>query len=244
MYRLILLLIVLTISASCKKEPTYSALQILQKSSDSAGYSILKNSEITFNIKDFHYKINRRGHDVEYIVERTQDTTTYLATYRNGLTEYFVNTEKQPPGTYELFTNTRLEGLVNSLSIPHIFLDYGVKAQREEDVTIRQKTYFTLNVSITNPDPEKEDDIFILYIDKETFLVDYFADQYQLTGNKKLFRRLYNSRYVNGVRFYDQYVYISRVDDTPLELLYSNFNIGAVQSTNNFELQNITVTPH
>lgn len=232
------------LALGCSQKQELSAIDILKKSAENSGYDRFINSKITFDIKDFHYTINRKHNDVVYTVERTKDSINYLATYNNGQAAYFINSEQQPAGTYELFTNFRLEGLVNTLSIPHIFFDYGVKARRVDDVEIRNIQYYSLYVTITNPDKEKPDDVFILYINKESFLVDYFADNYQLTNNKNLFRRLYNSRVVEGIRFYDHYVFISRVEDTPLEDLYKNFNIGAVLSTNNFQLENITVTPN
>jgi hypothetical protein len=90
---------------------------------------------------------------------------------------------------------------------------------------------------------EDFEDVFVYWVDKESFKVDYIAYSYEEGRGLGLrFRRAYNERYVNGVRFVDYENYKPEtVANTSLYDLDKLFIDGELKLLSKIENENIKV---
>ena len=236
------LLLIAVFILSCKEEmKTLAAEEILSYSIESSGGEDFMNSSISFNIDDFNYQIIRQGNIQDFQVVRQVDTIQYKAIYKNGYSAYFINDINQEEIAHSRkFIETRLEGETYIFSIPHVFKQNATIVSKMEDVYIDQKKYYSLHITfkVIEDDPEDE---FYLYIDQETFLVDYYAYKFDLTGNRRLFKKAINRKNIEGIAFTDYWAFSSPVDSTALKDLYKLYNIKSLQGLAKIEYQNIAV---
>lgn len=86
------------------------------------------------------------------------------------------------------------------------------------------------------------DDVFMYWIHKQNFTVDYFAYKYSVEGGGIRFREAYNARIIEGIRFVDYNNYKPESKDVSLEKLDSLFEKGALKLLSTIETEDITVT--
>ena len=147
----------------------------------------------------------------------------------------------QEPGTYsQRVLNTKVDGFVYAFSLPFVLDQNAVRLSRDADVVIRRKNYHVLHATFAQTD-DGHDDEFYLYIDPETFLVEFYAMRYYYAGNNNLFRRLYNSRVVNGLRFADYYSFAATDSDIPLGDLYKYYTVPQLREIQHIQYTDIEV---
>ena len=219
-----------------------SAKSILQKSIDASGRENFFNSTIKFNVEELQYEIYRKEHISKYVMTRQVDTTFYKAIYEMGHFEYYVNDEIQRQTSQgKVFFDTKLEGFVYLFSIPHILDQNAVILTRLEDAEIDGKSYFAVYATFQEVEGVPQDQ-FILYIDPDTYLVDFYAQKYSLFMNRKKFKKAVNSRFVEDIRFTDHHVYYFKGEDnTPLDQFYKLYNDDVLNRQNDVILENILV---
>ena len=66
------------------------------------------------------------------------------------------------------------------------------------------KTYHLLQITFREQGGGEDfDDIYLYWIEKETYLIDYLAYEFYVDGGGKRFREAINRREINGVQFQD-----------------------------------------
>jgi len=231
---------------SCKTdvEPELNGIQLLDKSIEASGGSIFNDSNVSFQIKHRKYQAYRNKHIARFSIEtKNLNNEIHKATYANGFPEYFINNEKIPTNpNIQRYVNLRLEAVMYLSGIPHVFKQNGVITTRQEDVVIDEQDYFVLNITF----PEGEglpDDEFYLYINPETFYVDFYAEKYKLNGNEPTFVRLYNHRIVNSLLFADYYTFSPKEDSTLLSEIHTFYSKKDINERKHVQYTNIEVTP-
>ena len=215
---------------------------ILEKSINTSGASNFYNSTITFNVKELEYELYRKEHISKFTMTRRVDTILYKAVYNMGEFGYYVNGELQNQTSQaKVFFDTKLIGFVYTQSIPFVLDQNAIKVTRLKDAKIDGNTYFTVYAS--NKDPEMlPQDEFILYINPETYLVEFYTQKYSLFQNRQLFKKAVNPRLVNEVHFVDYQVFYEKKDSqTPLEEFYNLYNDEKLSRQDDIILENINV---
>jgi len=247
MVRILSSVIILMLVFSCKEKDTLTAKDILSESYKAYNSDAFFNSTIKFNIKDLEYPLHRKGHIQDFEVVRKVDTTTYKATYSNGSTSYIVNDKELPQTSMaRLFIQIKLEGISYLFSIPHVFDQNAVIPKRLEDVTIKNKEYYAVDITFTRLDEEEPENEFILYINKENFLVDYYAQDYDLAAPVKRleFRVAHNFRTIEGITLADYFVLKSKSEDEKLSNLFKLYNDNDLEESEALKFENIEVELH
>jgi len=221
------------------------AKEILLNSIKAYNSDSFYNSTIQFNTKDLEYKLYRKSNIADFEVVRKLDTVTYKATYNNGTRAYFVNNiEQEQTSAAMKFIDIKLEGLCYLFSIPHEFNQNHVQLKKLEDVIIKNKNYNVIHVSFTRISEEDPDDVFILYINPDTFYIDYLAEKYHFTAvNRPLFKVAHNFRTIEGITFVDYYVLDPKKEDrdTDLEVIYKLYNANNLNELQSLIFENIQV---
>ncbi len=96
-------------------------------------------------------------------------------------------------------------GSVNSVHycsvLPYGLNDAAVQKKLLEETSINQKPYYKVQISFAEDGGGEDfDDVFIYWIDKKTFKVDYLAYSFHENDGGMRFREATNERFVNGIR--------------------------------------------
>ena len=191
---------------SCKSSPfKITAQQIIDKTILYSGADKVKNSEISFKFRDKEYFAYRENGNFKLIRE--------FDSIKDGLTndgfERFINLEKQKLSETNILKYSNSVNSVHYFSVlPFGLNDKAVHKKQLKSSTVKGKEYYKIEVTFSeNGGGEDFEDVFIYWIGKEDFLVDYLAYSYNTNGGGKRFRVLKEQCIKNGIRFVDYYNY-------------------------------------
>lgn len=243
MRNIIILGLILVIG--CKPNPSkkLTAQEIVNKSLVASGTDKVANSTITFAFRDKQYKAFRLNG--QYQLERTfmKDKDTIMDLLSNNGFQRFVNKK-----LVELPENLK-RGYSNSVNSVHYFsvLPFGLndKAVNKKllpSAKIKGKDYYKIQVTF-NEEGGGEDfeDVFIYWIGKEDFLVDYLAYSYHTNGGGMRFRELSEQCIKNGIRFVDYTNYKPKDKNLSLVDVDKAFEEGNLTQVSEIILRNIEV---
>lgn len=236
---------------SCKNEKkedekkTLSATEIINKSIEISGGDTFENSIIKFNFRDIDYSARRDKGLFEFTrlsVENEGDSISDILTNK-GFSRR-INGERV---SVVDSMATKYSASVNSV---HYFsvLPYGLnnEAVNKEllgEGKIKIKNYYKIKVSFSQDGGgEDYEDVFVYWIDKENFKLDYVAYSYkEENGIGMRFREAYNERYVKGLRFVDYNNYKVEDISIALEDLGKAFENNQLKLLSKIELKTIEV---
>jgi len=230
---------------SCKQEEVLTAQDIIDKTIEVSGGEKFKASTISFNFRDIHYNAIRSNGMFQY--ERIINDSLGLikdVLSNDGFKRYIDNKEVTVIDSMAA-KYTRSVNSVHYFSVlPFGLNDTAVNKEYLGEVVIKGKSYHKVKVSFSQ-DGGGDDykDIFVYWIDKENFKVDYLAYSYMdsPTDLGLRFREAYNERFVNGLRFVDYKNYKPESEMTNLFTLDSLFYTGKLKLLSKIENVNVTV---
>lgn len=237
------------ILTSCKDQKPADlilAQDIVDKAISAIGGEQFKASEIEFDFRDRHYKALRNGWKFQY--ERI---------WKDSLNE--IKDVLSSTG-FQRFVNDSLIAVPDSMAVKytssvnavHYFsiLPFGLndKAVNKYNlgtVEVKGKSYHKIKVTF-NEEGGGEDfeDVFVYWINTETFEVDYLSYSYEEENNDigLRFREAYNRRTVNGLTFVDYNNYKPSDSLATVENMDSLFVANRLQLLSKIELENIKVS--
>lgn len=193
---------------SCQKsEPikVITAQDIVNKAIAISGGAKIDNATLSFRFRDKAYKAFRRFGNYQLERSFVEGEKVIIDILDNEKFERFVNFEK-----VELIDSTKnqYKGAVNSV---HYFsvLPYGLNAEAAnkkyiDTVRIKGEKYHKIEVTFNKENGGDDfNDIFLYWINSETYKVDYLAYEYHVNESGKRFREAFNERVVDSVRFVD-----------------------------------------
>lgn len=196
----------IAISSSCNtSKPNFTAQNIVDKSIIASGVNKVSNSKVTFKFRDKSYKAIRNNGVFNY--SRSFDSIKDVLS-NDGFKRY-INNElvELSDSLASKYTNS-----VNSVHyfsvLPFGLNDKAVFKKLLPHTTIKDKQYYKIEITFSeNGGGVDYEDIFIYWINKETFLVDYLAYSYHTNGGGIRFRELKEQCNINGIRFVDYHNY-------------------------------------
>ena len=111
------------------------------------------------------------------------------------------------------------------------------------ETQIGHRQYYKVEVTFDQKDGGKDfEDIYIYWIDKETFKPDYLAYEFRVDGGGSRFREAFNERIINGIRFVDYKNYKADADISVYEL-ESLFKSQKLEPLSTIRLEEVVVNP-
>ena len=226
MHYLYIFLILLITSCNSKKS-SLTAQQVIDNTIAFSGVSKVSNSKITFKFRDILYTAVRK--EGNYTLDRVfkKDTSTINDIIFNKGYQRFVN--YIPVATIDSL-KIKYSNAINSVHyfsvLPLGLNDKAVQKKILPSSKINGKEYYKIEISFSE-DGGGEDfqDIFIYWINKDDFLIDYLAYSFHTNGGGKRFRVLKEQCLIKEIRFVDYYNYKPSSKDIPLtdlDLYYEN----------------------
>ncbi|TYA78555.1 DUF6503 family protein [Seonamhaeicola marinus] len=244
MLRRICLIVVLTsVLVNCKQEEKLTAKAIIDRAMEVSGGNKVSNSTIDFNFRNIHYTAYRNNGIFELgrIFIKENDTIVDWLTnigFQRTINRELIKVADSMVPRYSASVNS-----VHYFSVlPYGLNDAAVNKNYISEVKIKGETYHKIRITF-NEDGGGEDfdDVFLYYVNKENFKVDYLAYSYaEDHGIGLRFREAYNERIVKGIRFVDYNNYKSE-GEAKLEDLETLFEANKLKLLSKIELKEVTV---
>ncbi len=224
--------------------PTPDAQQIIDEARKAAGSQLLDKAEVEFTFRGWEYGIKRFGGEFEMV--RMFDDTL-------GLVRDVVNNE----GFYREINGDKVavvdsmafkySNSVNSVLyfalLPYNLNDAAVIKKYLGEEKIKDQVYHKIQITFQQEGGGKDfEDVFIYWVNKGTYFIDYLAYSYITDGGGIRFREAYNPRTVNGVRIVD-YVNYKPKSEVDLNETAQLFARGELQELSKIEIVNFNVQP-
>jgi len=228
---------------SCTKTKTINVSEIVNRSLEVSGGDKIGNATIQFTFRDKNYKAFRRfGH---YQFERSfiLEKDTIIDLLDNDQFERFINFKKVN------LTDSLKNQLSKAVNSVHYFsvLPYGLNAEAVQKkylgtTDVKGKKYYKIQVTF-NPLNGGDDfeDVFIYWINSNTYKTDYLAYQYHVNQGGMRFREAFNERIINGIRFVDYKNYRPLSKDVSLVSLDRWYEKHQLKLISTIELKAIKV---
>lgn len=243
MLRFIFILIFLvTIGCRNKESANMAAQDIIDKSIEISGGNLYRTCNISFIMRDIKYELeNNNGSKIlKRIIKK--DSTVILDILKRNSFERYIN------GSLVIVADSMAAKYSNSINSVHYFayLPYGlndpaVNKRLLGESQIGDSQYYKVEVTFEEKDGGEDfEDIYIYWFNKETFKPDYLAYQFNTNGGGTRFRKAFNERNINGIRFVDYYNYKASGKSTVYDL-ETLFKLKELELLSTIRLEDITV---
>lgn len=218
-----------------------TAQNIIDHSIEAHGGSAFETAHVQYVFRDREYELFRRGGAYRYERRFEQEGSPVRDVLSN---EGFIREiNGQPTALSDSFVS-KYSNSVNSVhyfaQLPYGLNDAAVNKEYLGTVELKGKTYHKVEISFQEEGGGKDfDDIFVYWIDAETFYVDYLAYSYATDGGGLRFREAYNPREITGIRFQD---YVNYKADTKVWTVHDldrAFEEGKLTELSRIELENV-----
>lgn len=216
--------------------------KIIDKAIAASGGQKYLNSIAEFDFRDRHYIASRKEGIFSYeritkdSVNATHDFLSNDGFRReiNGVQVEVVDSMK-----------TRYSASVNSVLyfalLPYGLNDASVQKKFLGETQLEGKSQYVVEVTFTQEGGEDHEDVFMYWINKKEFTIDYMAYSFaENDGEGYRFRKAYNPRTVNGILFFD-YINYKPTGEVKLTDLEELFRKGELEEMSKIELLNIQV---
>lgn len=243
MKQLVPFLFVITLY-SCIQDPL-DAQQIIDRSIESYGGQQLYTSDIEFDFREIHYRSYTNWGEISYErwIQHDSLGTIHDVLNNNGF-ERTINDEvatldEEWTGRYSRSVNS----VVYFFRIPFNLNDQAVNKKLLPESSIDGRPYYKIHISFNQEGGGDDfDDAFVYWVDKETFIIDYFAYSYSTDGGGKRFRKMINQREVNGLQVVDYINYEPEIYETPIESFDTYYAEGGMKELSQIINRNVEVT--
>ncbi|MDH5381726.1 MAG: hypothetical protein OEW75_12780 [Cyclobacteriaceae bacterium] len=218
--------------------------KIVDKAIEVSGGDKYLNSSISFKFRDYDYIGTRKDGLFTYERIFSDNTGKIRDIYdNNGFIRELNGKKIAVPDSMAIKYLNSINSVFYFALLPYGLNDPAVyKAYKGLD-SIDGGIYHKVEISFDEQGGGKDfDDVFLYWIDTSSFNIDYFGYTYKTDGGGARFRKAYNSRDINGLRFQD-YINYKPVDEkvTPLLKFDSLFQKQGMTELSRIELEEIKV---
>lgn len=234
----ILIIICLT---ACKTEENSN--QIVKKAILYAGGKKFEKSEISFDFRDIHYVVKRNANNWMMSRSFEQDSNFITDVYTTSGFERKVNEQNISVADSMAFKYIEsINSVIYFALLPYKLNDAAVQKESLGKEEIKGKVYFKIGVSFKKEGGgEDYQDLFIYWFDVQDYSLDYLAYSFEVNGGGMRFRKAYNERFVEGIRFVDYVNFKPISKQVKLEALAQLFAENELEELSKIELENIKV---
>ena len=240
-YVLGLLIIALTYACNSKQE---SAQQFIDKAIAKAGGERYKNAEISFDFRNGTYKSRRADGDfeLERIMPDSTGTQYRDVVNNNGFTRFYKDTVVKLSDSMETVYANSVNSVHYFVQLPFGLNDDAVNKELIGKDTINNKEYYEIKVTFdVEGGGEDHEDVYMYWINTQNYHVDYLAYSFEVNEGGLRFRKAYNPRTIEGIRFVDYENYKTDDLSTPLTELDDLYEARQLELLSKIENKNIEV---
>jgi len=236
-----LLPVLILISISCTKQLTID--EVIDQTISAYGGDSVYNSLIEFDFRDKHYVA--KYHNYKYEFKRSfSDSLGQIVDVLNNdgfertIDDSVVVVNEEWQGKYSRSINS----VVYFFRIPFIMKDGAVQPKLIGETTIKDQDYYKVVISFSEDGGGEDfDDLFVYWINKSNFFIDYLAYSYSTEGGGKRFREAINPRNIDGLQIVDYINYKPKDMQVSIEDYDSYFLEGGMKELSRIENRNVSI---
>ena len=243
--RILSLALLITLIISCRNasNETLTAQEIVDKSIAVSGGENYNFKSTSFEFRDIRYVSSFK--DGRKLLQREQRKDSILIKdilYAGELRRY------KNDSLIEIADTTAVK-YANSVNSVHYFArlpfglnDAAVNKKLLGQTEINNKWYYKIEITFDAENGGEDfDDVYLYWIEKETFKPDYLAYVYHTDGGGQRFRVARNERYVGGIRFVDYDNLKPKKEETDFKDIDKLYTNGELERLSSIELNEIKV---
>jgi hypothetical protein len=239
------MIMALVLAFGCKQEPKkeLTAQEIVDNSIADSGGKQFNNHKISFDFRDKSYV--SENVDGQSVFKRISDldSITIIDIKRGDDFERYIN------DSLVMVHDTMAVKYANSINSVHYFVrlpfglnDAAVNKELLGKETIEDKEYYKVKVTFDQQGGGDDfEDTYLYWFDLKSFKPEYLAYDFHVNGGGQRFRKAYNERYVNGIRFVDYENYKPKNDGTDILEIGQLYDKDELELLSKIELKNIAV---
>lgn len=244
MVRSFLIIFSLILLISCKPEETkLTAQQIIDKSIEVSGVQKVSNATISFDFRNRNYRALR--YNGKFALERitkTDSSDVKDVLFNDGFQRYINNLPYAVVDSMALKYSESVNSVHYFSVLPYGLNDGAVQKKLLEGVEIKGKEYYKVEITFQQEGGGVDfEDVFVYWISKESFQIDYLSYLFHVNGGGKRFRSVNKEQTVEGIRFanYDNHKPNNpNIDVRAMDVAYEKGELTKVSEIN---LENIQV---
>lgn len=201
-----------------------NANDIINASIKAHGGEQYQNAHFAYDFRKYHFEFHYVDGQFKY-ERHSKDGKTKDILTNDGFKRTVDNKEVE-------LTEKKIRGYSNSVNSVHYFAflpsflnDPAVHKKLVGEHTIQGKDYYKIQVTFDQEGGgDDHDDVYMYWIGKEDFSMDYLAYSFHVNGGGVRFRSAYNKRKIGGITFQD-YINYKHDKNTPvsdLDVLFEN----------------------
>ena len=231
---------------ACNEKPPkpLTAQEIVDKSIENSGGLNYEKNTTSFVFRDKKYvSENAQGKKVLKRIFELDSTKIMDVKNGNDFERYMNDSLVAVPDTMAVKYANSVNSVHYFARLPYGLNDGAVNKELLGKETIGDKEYYKIKVTFDQQGGGDDfDDIYLYWFDIKTFKPEYLAYDFQVNGGGQRFRKAYNERYVNGIRFVDYENYKPKNEGTDILEIGLLFDKGELELLSKIELTDITVT--
>ncbi len=219
------------------------AQSIVDKSIKTHGGDLYENSIVEFDFRGRHYVVERNNGAFKYHRMFVDSLSSYhdILT-NNGLQRLLNNKEVNLTEEWKRRYSNSINSVVYFALLPFGLNDESVNKNLIGDEEIKGKRYYKIKVTF-NQEGGGEDfeDVFVYWINKNDYRMDYFAYYFVSDGGGIRFRESVNSREKSGLIFSDYINYKGPDGFNDVAGLAELFKSNELEKLSEIRLENLEV---
>jgi len=232
----LLLTVILLISCTFEKTPE-TAQEIIDKSIEVSQTDKLANATLAFDFRDRRYVADRNNGAFRLERIATNGSEVLKDVLSNDGFQRLLNDEPfQVPDSMAVKYSESVNSVHYFSVLPFGLNDGAVNKKLLPEVTIKGKKYLKVEVTFDqNGGGVDFEDVFVYWINKETFKVDYLAYLFHINGGGIRFREVSKEHLIDGVRLVDYNNYKpnnKEIDVRDMDKAFDNDQLTKVSEIN------------
>lgn len=230
MKKIILFVLPLLFFACDKQYKEPKVEKIIAETIDKAGGERYKKAKIHFKFRDKEYTSSRKDGRFELAriqedsIGRIEDVVT-----NDGFKRYVEGREVVLPDSLVDAYGESVNAVHYFVQLPFGLNDSAVQKELVGEDEVNGTEYYEVKVTFKQEGGGKDhEDIYMYWIQKRNFTVDYMAYRFFVDDGGIRFRVATNPRVVNGIRFVDYENFKTDKLDTPLQRLDELYEAGVL----------------
>lgn len=243
MKKIFFLLCIITISSCNTAKKELTAQDIIDKSISTSNTDLVANAEISFNFRDRAYRAYRANglFSLERITKKG-DSITKDVLSNNGFMRYVDEKPFSVPDSMAIKYSESVNSVHYFSVLPYGLNDKAVQKELLEETIINGKEYYKIKVTFQQEGGGIDyQDVFVYWIDKESFKIGYLAYKFHVNGGGVRFREVIKDMNVSGIRFVNYANYKSKNVATAVADLDKDFINNNLILLSEVNLENINV---
>jgi len=203
MRKIYFLLGIMTISSCNTVSKDLTAQEIIDRSITNSNVNLISNASISFDFRDRTYNADRYNgvFSLERITKKGGSITKDILS-NDGFKRYVDDKPVQVPDSMAIKYSESINSVHYFAALPYGLNDKAVKKKLLQEITIKEKAYYKIEISFEQEGGGVDyEDVFVYWIEKENFTIDYIAYKFHVNGGGVRFREVTKEFRNKGIRF-------------------------------------------